>query len=311
MDIPADETTFAELAERHRRELHLHCYRMLGSFTEAEDMVQETLLRAWRKRDGFEGRSTFRAWLYKIATNACLDVLAKPRELAASDSPLAEVIWLQPYPDALLPEELAVARETVELAFLAVIQHLPPRQRAVLVMRDVLGWPAAETADALDMSVASVKSALQRGRATLRERLPERRADWAAATEPSPEERAVLRRFVAASLNADLETLAEMLREDARQAMPPAPALYDGRRAILDLWAPVMAGDAAWGEWRALTTTANRQPAVANYVRRPGEDSFAAVNLDVLRIEDGLICEITTFGAEVLPAFGLPEKIFA
>ncbi|CAM5556463.1 hypothetical protein SRIMM317S_04023 [Streptomyces rimosus subsp. rimosus] len=193
-----DEEAFARLAERYRHELRVHCYRMLGSFTDAEDLVQETLLRAWRKRRSFEGRATFRAWLYRIATNACLDALAGParsREIAvavdstgaAKRSAPAEVTWLQPYPDALLdlaapadggPQAAAIARETIELAFLAAIQHLPPRQRAVLILRDVVGLPAAETAGMLDLSTAAVKSALQRARATLREQLPERRADW-------------------------------------------------------------------------------------------------------------------------------------
>ncbi|MBB5074637.1 RNA polymerase subunit sigma-70 [Nonomuraea endophytica] len=299
-----------EEAEQHRRELHVHCYRMLGSYTEAEDAVQETMLRAWRRADTYEGRSTYRAWLYKIATNVCLDLLAKRKDVVLSEAPLSDVPWLEPYPDQQLPEELAVARETIELAFLAVIQHLPARQRAVLVMRDVLGWPAEETAETLEMTVPSVKSALQRGRATLRKHLPERRSEWAAATEPSAEERVVLKRFVEASMKADMGTLATLLREDAIQAMPPSMQFFPGRRAILDMWAPVMAGQGAWGEWRARTTTANRMPAVANYVRRPGEEFFTAVNLDVLRIEDGLIAEITTFGPETLPAFGLPERIF-
>src|SRR5688572_21503164 len=143
------------MAERHRHELRVHCYRMLGSFTDAEDLVQETLLRAWRKRDDFAGRSTFRAWLYRIATNACLDVLASPartRETVAAPAPMAEITWLEPFPDRLLddPGAAAVERETIELAFLAAIQHLPPRQRAVLIMRDVLGWPAPQTAEMLE-----------------------------------------------------------------------------------------------------------------------------------------------------------------
>jgi RNA polymerase sigma-70 factor (ECF subfamily) len=184
-----DEAAFAELAERHRGELRVHCYRMLGSFDEAEDLVQETFLRAWRAREGFEGRATFRSWLYRIATNACLDFLdgherrprpyAVPPLIGAGDPP-AEIPWLQPYPDRLLddlPEAAVVEKETIELAFLAAIQHLPARQRAALVLRDVLGWSASETAAALDMSVAGVKSALQRARPVLQELLPRRRVD--------------------------------------------------------------------------------------------------------------------------------------
>ncbi|GGZ41954.1 RNA polymerase sigma factor [Streptomyces inusitatus] len=319
-----DENAFAELAERYRHELRVHLYRMLGSFTEAEDLVQETLLRAWRKRADFAGRSTFRAWLYGIATHAALDTLASParrREvtsaLDASGGParsaVAEVTWLEPYPDELLdlaapadgePEAAAIARETIELAFLAAIQHLPPRQRAVLILRDVVGTPAPETAETLRMSVASVKSALQRARATLREQLPPRRAEWGAATTPSDSERALLRRYVDASRRADLSALSELLREDARQTMPPAHLVFEGRAAILDLWRPVLTGESAWGDWRPVPLTLNRMPAVANHVRRPGEHSFSPVNIDVLRIEDGLIAEITTFGPELLPRFG-------
>ncbi|WP_344633341.1 RNA polymerase subunit sigma-70 [Streptomyces glaucosporus] len=320
-----DEAVFAGLADACRHELRVHCYRMLGSFTDAEDLVQETLLRAWRGREGFAGRSSFRAWLYGIATHACLDALDRParrREIAvavdssggSADSAPAEVPWLQPCPDALLdlaapadgePEAAAIARETVELAFLAAIQHLPPRQRAVLILRDVAGWSARETSGALEMSVASVKSALQRARATLREKLPERRAEWRAATGPGEEERALLRRYVDASRRADLSELAALLREDARQTMPPDRLVFDGRAAILDMWRPVLEGDRAWGEWHSVPFAANRQPAVANYVRRPGEEVYTAVNIDVLCVVGGLIAEITTFGPETLPAAGL------
>ena len=321
-----DQAGFAESAERYRHELQVHCYRMMGSYTDAEDMVQEALLRAWHRRATFEGRSTFRAWLYRIATNVCLDALAGParsREVVMTlqgneRSALAEVPWLQPYPDRGLdlagpgegePDALAVARETIELAYLAAIQHLPPRQRAVLILRDVAGWPAEETARVLELSVTAVKSALQRARATLRLHLPERRAQWGPATEPSQEEKAVLRRYMRASDQGDLKALATLLREDARQTMPPAVLLYDGREAILDMWRPIMQGSQVWGDWRSVATSANRLPAVANYVRRDGESAHNAVNLDVLRVEDGLIVEITTFGPEVLAAFGLPATL--
>ncbi|WP_329518720.1 RNA polymerase subunit sigma-70 [Spirillospora sp. NBC_01491] len=324
-----DEAVFAELAERYRHELRVHCYRMLGSFDDAEDLVQDTLLRAWNRCETFEGRSTFRAWLYRIATNACLDALAVPsrkREVATATaaaggparSAPAEIAWLQPYPDELLdlaapaeggPEAAAIARETIELAFLAAIQHLPPRQRAVLILRDVAGWPAPQTAEALEMTVASVKSALQRARATLREQLPERRADWGRATTPSDAEQALLHRYVAASREADLSALAALLREDARQTMPPAHLVYDGRAAILDLWRPVLEGGRSWGEWHSVALSLNRQPAAANYVRRPGEPSYTAVNIDVLRVEDGRIAEITTFDPALLPALGLSRTL--
>ncbi|WP_188188134.1 RNA polymerase subunit sigma-70 [Nonomuraea sp. SYSU D8015] len=317
-----DRAGFGELVEAYRHELHVHCYRMLGSYTDAEDMVQETLLRAWRRRETFEGRATLRAWLYRIATNACLDLLSGPtrsREVAAGagsepGSPFTEVPWLQPYPDRALdlavsdPDAVTVARETIELAYLAAIQHLPPRQRAVLILRDVAGWSAEETSGALELSVAAVKSALQRARATLRLHLPQRRSQWGPASPPSEEERAVLRRYMDASVEGDLAALTALLREDARQTMPPASLVYDGRVAILDMWRPHLVGPEAW-EWKALATYANRQPALANYGRRPGETSYIAVNVDVLRIEDGLIAEITTFGTELHAAFGLPETL--
>lgn len=320
-----DEAAFGKLVEPYRHELHVHCYRMLGSYTDAEDMVQETLLRAWRRRETFEGRATLRAWLYRIATNACLDLLSGParaREITVGTgneprSPFAEVPWLQPYPDRVLdlaapghgePDAVTVARETIELAYLAAIQHLPPRQRAVLILRDVAGWSAEETSDALELSVAAVKSALQRARATLRTHLPHNRSQWGPATAPSEEERAVLRRYMDASVSGDLSALAELLREDARQTMPPASLVYDGRVAILDMWRPYMTGPEAW-DFKVLATSANRQPAAATYARRAGESRYTAVNVDVLRIEDGRIVEITTFGPELHAAFGLPESL--
>ena len=192
-----DEPAFSGLAERHRRELHVHCYRMLGSFEDAEDTVQETFLRAWRRRETFEGRSTFRAWLYRIATNACLDLLAKRRPEPATGG---EVLWLQPYPDRLLdelpagdadePEAVAVARETIELAYVVAVQHLAPRPRAVLILRDVLGWPAKDVAELLGDSVNSVNSALQRARAGMREHLPAERQDWTGGEEDAGDPRA-------------------------------------------------------------------------------------------------------------------------
>src|SRR5262245_6705242 len=207
-----DEPAFSGLAERHRRELHVHCYRMLGSFEDAEDTVQETFLRAWRSRETFEGRSTLRAWLYRIATNACLDLLAKVRPKPATGG---EVRWLQPYPDRLLdelpaaeadePEVLAVARETIELAYVVAVQHLAPRPRAVLILRDVLGWPAKDVAELLGDSVNSVNSALQRARAGMREHLPAERQDWTGGEEDAAT-RARVRRYTDASVASDVTT---------------------------------------------------------------------------------------------------------
>ncbi len=325
---PSLESGFAAALESHRRELQVHCYRMLGSFEESEDLVQETFLRAWRKRASFHGGS-FRAWLYRIATNACLDVLRRrpsrvtpPEVGAAGDpdvppAPPVDLPWLQPYPDRLLepiaaseeePGEVVVARETIELAFLAAIQHLPPRQRAVLILRDTLGWSAKDTASLLEASLDSVTSALQRARATLRDRLPERRTDWARPTAPTEEERELLRRYVAAHERADAEVLAELLREDARLTMPPIPTWYDGREAIMT--AQRQGWDPEFGQLRGLVTAANTQPAAAHYLRRPGENEYRALALDVLRLEAGRVAEITTFvSPELFPAFGLPPAL--
>jgi RNA polymerase sigma-70 factor (ECF subfamily) len=318
-----DEREFAAIAERHRRELQIHCYRMLGSVEDSEDLVQETFLRAWRRRSSYEGRSTFRAWLYKIATNACLDFLkGRPRRVlpydvvppAAPDSPTlpatGEQAWLEPYPDRLLasedegPDAVVVARETIELAFLAAIQHLPPRQRAVLILRDVVGWSANETAGLLDLSVAAVKSALQRARATLRERLPEQRADWPVA-DSTRDERALLARWVDALERSDTAELARLLRADVRVSFPPAPLWYDGRDAFLE----ARRRHAAVGEYRFVPTGANLQPAVGAYLRRPGDSEFRALALGVLRVQDGQIAEITDFPAHLFGAFGLPAAL--
>jgi RNA polymerase sigma-70 factor (ECF subfamily) len=301
-----EEAAFAALAERHRRELHVHCYRMLGSFEEAEDLVQETLLRAWRGRTGFEERSTFRAWLYRIATNACLDFLRlNPRRVP----PSSQVPWLQPYPDRLLdevasseagPDAVVVAKETIELAFLAAIQLLPPRQRAVLLLRDVLGWSARETAWLLDSGVPAVNSALQRARATLRKRRPAGRHAWA----PSADEHALLRRYVDAVERADVAGFVELLREDARLTMP---AVLSGRDALAALFTQAFGPDAR-GRCRCVPTGANRQPAVACYVRRSGDAEYRALTLDVLRFEEGALAEISVFGPGLFPAFGLPPS---
>jgi RNA polymerase sigma-70 factor (ECF subfamily) len=318
-----DETAFSAAAERHRRELQVHCYRMLGSLDDSEDLVQETFLRAWRRRETFEGRSTFRAWLYRIATNACLDALARrPRTLARAtpDTPGApsEVSWLQPYPDHMLegiaaaedePDAVVVAKETIELAFLVAIQHLPPRTRAVLILRDVLGWPAKDTAALLETSVASVNSALQRARAALKKHLPERRLEWGAGPEATEEERALLDRYVEASERGDADALAALLHEDARFSMPPEPQVWVGRDAMVSSWVEGGFGTEALGEMRCLLTRANLQPAVACYVRKPGEGLYRALALDVLRIENGAIAEIITFRSDLFGAFGLPQTL--
>jgi RNA polymerase sigma-70 factor (ECF subfamily) len=331
-----DEPAFAALVERHRRELRVHCYRMLGSFDESEDLVQETFLRAWRSLRDFEGRSTLRAWLYRIATNACLDALdgrarrvlpqhvGAPSDPGVALPPRTDIAWLQPFPDRLTepdpqwepvapseaePDAVVVARETMELAFLAAIQHLPPRQRAALILRDVLGWPAKQTAAVLNGSVASVNSAVQRARTTLKEHLPERRMDWAPSEEPTEQERAVLRRYMDAVERADLAAVADLLAEEVRTTMPPYPMWFEGREAVVAaLTASWDAGSPGYvGRFRMTPTRANRQPAVAAYVRGRDKPVYRAFAISVLRIENGRIVEATGFHEPGLfPAFAPP-----
>ena len=310
--IAGDEPAFAALAERHRRELHVHCYRMLASFDEAEDAVQETFLKAWRGRSGFDGGSQFRAWLYRIATNVCLDMLRHSSRRTSANS-FAEVPWLQPYPDLLLeaaapsdeqPEAVAISRETISLAFLAALQVLPPRQRAALVARDVLGWPASETASALGTSVAAANSALQRARATMQSHLPDTRAEWS-AREPSAEERKLVEQFIAAHERLDTEAVIAIAARDIRVTMPPLSYCYQGTKSIRSL----MADAAAMGEWRLVPARANRMPAAASYLRRPGDSVFRAFKLDVMRVEGAVIAEITTFPADHFAAFGLQPTL--
>ncbi|HWM01757.1 MAG TPA: RNA polymerase subunit sigma-70 [Actinophytocola sp.] len=321
-----DEAAFAELTGRYRRELQVHCYRLLGSYEDSEDLVQETFLRAWRKRATYQGRSTFRAWLYRIATNACLDVLdrrprpappsaaAMPADPTAAPLPAVAVPWLRPCPDRLL-DDLVVARETVELAFLAAVQHLPPRQRAVLVLRDVIGWSAREAAELLETTVASVNSALQRARATLREQLPARRLDWSPAA-PTEADRTLVRRYMAALESADDTTLATLLREDARCGQAPwaggnmtdSAVWYEGRAMLIEGWRPVLHGPDR-REFRCVATMSNGRPAVATYIRAPGETEYEAFGLTVLRVVDGGIAELTVFGADTYPLFDLPAVL--
>jgi RNA polymerase sigma-70 factor (ECF subfamily) len=336
-----DEPAFTAVVQRYRHQLHVHCYRMLGSFDDAEDLVQETLLRAWRARETFEGRSLVRTWLYRIATNVCLNALERaPRRVLPQDvaPPVTvetdagearstptwapETPWLQPYPDSLLelalapaptetePESMAVSRESIELTFLAALQHLPPRQRAILLLRDVVEWSAKETARALEMSVASVNSAHQRARATLRALRPVGRSDVAVSpVAVTAADRAALAAFMDAWERADTAALASLLREDARWAMPPAPLWFDGRAAIVRLYTlfPI---DFQGRQFRMRASGANRQPAAAAYVRGVGETRFSLAALHVLRVERGLIAEVTTFSPEMCGAFGdLPATL--
>lgn len=314
--VSLDAAEFAELSEPLRHELRVHCYRLLGSYDEAEDLVQEALLRAWKAREGFARGTNFRAWLYKVATNVCLDFLRaherRPVPYAAipgldhgtGDAP-HRVTWLQPAP---LPEDQAEARETIELAFIAGLQHLPPLQRAVTVLRDVLGWSAADTAELLETSTAAVNSALQRARPTLRAHLPEERARWRTDTGPSIEERKILDRYVAAVQSLDATEIANVLRDDVILTMPPHPFWFHGRDAMLSFVMVSLdpTSPAFMGDWRSLPTVINTMPACAHYVRLPGTTIHRAQVLDVLRIEDGRVAEITSFEPHHFVRLGLP-----
>jgi RNA polymerase sigma-70 factor, ECF subfamily len=304
-----DEHAFAQLTSPYRRELQVHCYRMLGSLHDAEDLVQETMLRAWRRLGAFEGRTSLRRWLYAIATNACLNTLERePRVLlfptGGEDDPppLARISWLEPYPDSLLPGEAGdpqarlELRESVSLAFLATIQHLPPRQRAMLVLFDALGWSAAEVAELLETSVAAVNSGLQRARATL---------DSRPALRPTEQEEHVLvERFVEAWERVDIQGLVELLREDAVLAMPPEPVWFSGREAVGEFFSTVPAE----GDLTRITlvpTRANLRPALAAYF-----DS-QAYGIMVFELAEGAISEIVGFAdaAGSFDSFGLPDRL--
>ncbi len=325
----ADETAFAELTRRHRRELHVHCYRMLASFEDAEDLVQETFLRAWQKRATYQGRAPFRAWLYRIATNACLDFLARHDrrvvELKAQGAPpdrditLSYFQWLQPFPDRLLDGDLAQAdadakvirRETIEFAFLIALQVLPPKQRAVLILRDVLDWSAEETAQLLDASVASVNSALQRARDTLRRHQP-KRDEPARPRAVSEDELQLLRRYADACERLDTESLTRLIRDDALFTMPPVPDAIVCNRETVQGWVDSGFGQPPSTEFRSVLTWTNRMPAAAFYVRKPGDALFRPITLDVLQIADDRVVAVTTFELPgLVAAFGLPETLSA
>jgi RNA polymerase sigma-70 factor (ECF subfamily) len=317
--MDADEVTFSALFELHRRELRAHCYRMVGSFEDSEDLVQEAFARAWRARAGFrrEGRWSFRAWLYRIATNACLTHLARrpPRLLPADVAPSADpeadvpavasdVPWLDPFPDRLVdPHEAAVARETLEIAFVAAIQHLPRRQRAALILRDVAGFSARDTARLLDTSVPAVNSALQRAGNGLRDRLPSRRLEWTRGEDQTLEEHEVARRYIEALERRDFAALAMLVRADARFSFPPRPVWYDG----LDAFRRASDKHAAPGEHRFLPAAANLQPAFAIYLQPPGKRRYHPLALAVLRVERGRVIEVVHWDRpELFEAFGLP-----
>jgi RNA polymerase sigma-70 factor (ECF subfamily) len=307
--LAGDRDAFAAVTGRHRHELEVHCYRMLGSLEDAEDVVQETLLRAWRKRETYRGRATVKAWLYGIATNACLDVLNRrarrvlpPAVAAPADPrleplpPASEVGWLEPYPDIRLDEadvdDVIVARETIELAFLVAIQHLPPRQRAVLILRDVLGWSAREVADIVGTTVIAANSALQRARGTLKQHLPERRLDWGRERTPDTDERQLLDRYMDAWNRTDVDALVALLARDARVSMPPSASWYAGRDEIRTFLTNFPMAPAA-PQHIHVPIRANRQPAFAVYLADAA--GVRPIGIEVLRIADGLIAEVDVF----------------
>jgi RNA polymerase sigma-70 factor, ECF subfamily len=318
-----DQDTFAELIEPHRRELHAHCYRMLGSVHDADDALQETLLGAWKGLSGFEGRSSFRSWLYTIATNASLRILAarKPRGLPGGTGngddphvplaqPLAETVWIEPYPDELLRYE---EREGVELAYVAALQLLPPNQRATLILREGLGFSARETAEILQTSVASVNSALQRARAKLERELPARSQQETRRALGDERSRELVARFVDAWDRADVTAIVAMLTEEATFSMPPLPTWFRGRDDISVFLSTFFERERTAGSiWRQEVTSAGGQPALAGY-RRKGEGGRERLDsLVVLTFEDELVAAITTFiGVGVLARIappGIPHR---
>jgi RNA polymerase sigma-70 factor (ECF subfamily) len=311
--------------EEHRRELNAYCYRMLGSSFEAEDAVQDTMVRAWKSIDRFEGRAALRTWLYRIATNVCLDMIAgrerraRPMDLGPAREPVAsnlstlpEVTWIEPIPESSVlpdggdPAELAQARETIKLAFVAALQHLPAQQRAVLILREVLRWKATEVAELLETSVAAVNSSLQRARATLEA------SELTPSDGPAPmdeEQRALLERYVDAFERYDIESLTALLHEDATQSMPPFDLWLSGRDDVLAWW--FGPGIGCSGSRVIPTLAANGSPAFGQYKPSETGEGFDPWALQVVEIKNGRIVEITFFldTERLFPLFGLPPRL--
>src|SRR5579862_521974 len=309
-----DERAFAGLVESHRSELHAHCYRMLGSVQDAEDALQETMLRAWRGLARFEGRSSLRSWLYTIATNTCLNAIERrPKRVLPIDygpaldphvapgDPVVESVWLEPYPDDALgladgmagPEASYERRESVELAFVAALQHLPANQRAVLILRDVLGFSAKEVADTVDTTVVSVNSALQRARAAVDDRVPERSQQATLRMLGDDAVTELVTRYVDAWERCDVESFAALLTEDATFAMPPLASWYRGRDAIA-AWAAGWPLSGAW-RWRTVRTRANGQIALGFYAWNEGDAAFRPFALNVLTLRGERVSDVTAF----------------
>jgi RNA polymerase sigma-70 factor, ECF subfamily len=334
-----DEGAYRRLVEPLRAELHAHCYRMLGSVHDAEDALQDALLRAWRGLGGFQGRSSPRAWLYRIATNACLDTIARrPKRVLPPDrgpeadpregpgTPLVESVWVEPYPDEVIgvedglaaPEARYERRESIELAFIAALQHLPARQRAALILRDVLGFSARETAESLDTTVASANSALQRARRAAGERLPAESQQAALRALGEERLREIVEGYVEAWEQGDVEAIVAMLAEEVVVAMPPMPTWFSGR----DAFATFLRDYAFAGRWtgsrfetggrrvRLLPTRASGQVALGAYGWDEGRGAYLPYALQVLALQGDRIADITGFVTPAaLPAVGLPDEL--
>jgi RNA polymerase sigma-70 factor, ECF subfamily len=319
--VAAPSQALEDQLEQHRRELTGFCYRLLGSPFEAEDAVQETFVRAWRAYGGFEGRSSLRSWLYRIATNVCLDMAdarerrARPMDLGPAREPiesnlnaLPEVTWIEPVPDSSVadPAEVAAKRETIRLAFVAALQHLPPRQRAVLILREVFRWKSTEVSELLETSVASVNSALQRARATLE-------ASNVSASDPAPEldesHRDLLARYVKAFEDYDMDALTSLVAEDATQSMPPYDLWLSGRDDIFTWW--LGPGIGCRGSRMIPTASANGSPAFGQYKPSTTGDGYEPWALQVLEVDGGRIVELTFFldTDRLFPLFGLPSRL--
>ena len=327
--LAGDQDEFGDLVEPYRHELRVHCYRMLGSLHEAEDMVQETFLRAWRRLETYAGRASLRAWLYRIATNACLDALEKrprrtlpvrsqpPAEPSAPPAPpLTELIWLEPFPDDLLddveptPEARYALHESITLAFLTALQLLPPRQRAVLIMRDVLDWDASEVAELLDMTVSAVNSALHRARVALNKNYSAEPLVNLRLTDPAT--RALLDRYVETWEQADVPGLLALLREDVMVSMPPSPTWYSGRAALGTVAEAMIFAGEGRGRFRLKPTRANGQPAFGFYRRDEATGVYRAESIQVVSLDDRA-ARLTTltsfFDAKLFAHFGLPSEL--
>jgi RNA polymerase sigma-70 factor, ECF subfamily len=333
--IQGDANEFSRLTEPYRGELQIHCYRILGSLHEAEDLVQETLLRAWLRLESFEGRSSLRAWLYKIATNACLDALDRKksrrtlptRKFAPTDpnsqiSPAStEPIWLEPYPDEWLvdaeigPETHYLTSESVTLAFLAALQSLPPRQRAVLILKDVLDWPASDVAEMTGLTTSAVNSALHRARVTLSNNYHQHGMEKVSPTQADRQTQALLEKYVQAWEKADVDGLVALLKEEAVFSMPPSPSWYSGKAAIRQFIAATVFANhgmfpgTANGRWRLLPTRANHQPAYAIY-QKIDSGEYLAFGIHIIGTQAGRIGEIISFIDPSLPErFGFPQVL--